>query len=294
MVIIIPEWYVCSMDKRRRAEIFRTRLHQAITRAGSNQSDLARATGVDRSTISQLLRDDAARLPNAHVVGACAETLGVSADWLLGLTEHPENAAELLASALTLTDAPRALVDEQIFNWHREANGYKIRHVPAALPDMLKTNGVLQWEYGPHLGRTATQAITASANRLAWMRQSASDYEIAMPLFEVQSLVDGTGYYEGLSRDLRLQQIDHWLDLTKALYPRLRLYLFDARELYSAPVTVFGPLLAVIYVGRNYLAFRDTQRVRAFSDHFDHLVRQARIAARAMPEHLAELRKRLV
>ena len=125
------------------------------------------------------------------------------------------------------------------------------------------------------------------------MRQSASDYEIAMPLYEVQSFVDGTGYYEGLSPDLRHQQIGHWLDLTKALYPRLRLYLFDARELYSAPVTVFGPLLAVIYVGRNYLAFRDTQRVRAFSDHFDHLVREARITARAMPKHLETLRGRM-
>ena len=96
-----------------------------------------------------------------------------------------------------------------------------------------------------------------------------------------------------MSPNLRRQQIDHWLDLTKALYPRLRLYLFDARELYSAPITVFGPLLAVIYVGRNYLAFRDIQRVRAFSNHFDHLVREARIAARAMPDHLVRLRKRL-
>jgi transcriptional regulator with XRE-family HTH domain len=281
------------MDKRHRAHLFRTRLHDALSRTGTNQSDLARATGVDRSTISQLLRDDAARLPNAHVVGACAEVLGVSADWLLGLAEHPENAADLMASALTLTDAPRALVDEQIYNWHREANGYKIRHVPAALPDMLKTQQVLEWEYGPHLGRTAEQAITASATRLSWMRQSASDYEIAMPLYEIQSFVAGTGYYEGLPRKLRQQQVGHWLDLTNALYPRLRLYLFDARQVYSAPITVFGPLLAVIYVGRNYLAFRDTQRVRAFSDHFDHLVREARIAARDMPNHLSKLKKML-
>ncbi|WP_439521243.1 helix-turn-helix domain-containing protein [Marivita sp.] len=281
------------MDKRYRADLFRKRLHVAITRAGTNQSALARKTGVDRSTISQLLRDDAARLPNAHVVGACASALGVSADWLLGLAEHPENAADLLASALTLTNAPRALVDQQIFDWHREADGYKIRHVPAALPDMLKTHEVLKWEYGPHLGRTAEQAITASANRLAWMRRSASDYEIAMPLYELQSFVEGTGYYDGLSLDVRRRQIDHWLDLTTSLYPRMRLYLFDARQLFSAPITVFGPLLSVIYVGSNYLAFRDTQRVRAFSDHFDRLVREAQITARAFPDHLTDLSKLL-
>ena len=281
------------MDKRDRALLFRKRLMESIRRANTNQSELARATGVDRSTISQVLRDDAARLPNAHVVGSCADALGVSADWLLGLAEHPEKAADLMASALTLTDAPRALVDEQIFDWHREADGYKIRHVPAALPDMVKTPGVLEWEYGPHLGRTAEQAITASEKRLAWMRQSASDYEIAIPLYELQSLVDGTGYYAGLSDKLREEQIEHWLTLTDALYPRMRFYLFDARRLFSAPITVFGPLLAVIYVGRNYLAFRDVQRVRAFSDHFDHLVKEAFITARAFPDHLKTLRDQL-
>lgn len=281
------------MDKLQRADLFRTRLLIAIRRSGTNQSELARRTSIDRSTISQLLRDDAARLPNAHVVGACASVLGVSADWLLGLSEHPENATDLLANALTLTNAPRALVDQQIFDWHREAEGYKIRYVPAGLPDMLKTNEVLTWEYGPHLGRTTAQAITASANRLAWMRQSASDYEIAMPIFEVQSFVDGTGYYADLPLEVRKQQIEHWLNLTQTLYPRLRVYLFDARQVYSAPITVFGPLLAVIYLGSNYLAFRDTQRVRAFSDHFDNLVRQSRITARSFPDHLSELRARL-
>jgi transcriptional regulator with XRE-family HTH domain len=281
------------MDKRKRAELFRSRLTTAIAHTGTNQSALARDSGVDRSTISQLLRDDAARLPNAHVVGAFADVLDVSADWLLGLAEHPETASDLMASALTLTEAPRALVDQQIYDWHREAEGYKIRHVPAALPDVLKTTEVLSWEYGPHLGRTAEQAINASAKRLDWMRQSASDYEIAMPLYEIQSFVEGTGYYDGPSRDMRLQQIDHLIDLTRTLYPRVRVYLFDARRLFSAPITVFGPLLAVIYVGRNYLAFRDTRRVRAFSDHFDHLVREAHIPARSFPDHIADLRRRL-
>ena len=157
------------------------------------------------------------------------------------------------------------------------------------MPDMLKTRDVLTWEYGPHLGRTASQAIAAAEDRLEWMYQSGSDYEIAMPLFEVQSFVDGSGYYSGLPAKTREAQVAHWLDLSAALYPRLRLYLFDARRLYSAPITVFGPLLAVIYVGRNYLAFRDDQRVRAFSDHFDHLVREASVGSRTFPEHLATL-----
>ena len=277
------------IDKRARADLFRTRLAQAMRRRGLSQSALARNTQVDRSTISQILTGDGARLPNAHVVGRCASALGVSADWLLGLSDRPESAADILANSLSLTEAPRALVDEQIFAWHREAAGYKIRHVPAGLPDMLKTAEMLEWEYRPHLGRTTEQAINASEDRLEWIRASKSDYEIALPLYELESFAEGVGYYNGVPAEVRRVQLAQLAELSATLYPRLRIYLFDARRLYSAPVTVFGPLLAVLYMGRNYLAFRDTERVTAITRHFDHLVKEASITARALPDHVKAL-----
>lgn len=282
-----------TIDKRIRAAHFRQRLAEAMRDAGISQSALARQIGVDRSTISQLLKDDGARLPNAQVVGECASALGVSADWLLSLTDMPEIASDILANSLTLTEAPRALVDEQIFHWHQEAMGYKIRHVPAGLPDMLKTTEMLEWEYSPHLGRTTEQAINASRDRLDWMRASPSDYEIALPLHDLTAFAQGVGYYEGCPRDVRLAQLDQFADLSHALYPRMRLYLFDSRQLYSAPVTIFGPLLAVLYLGRNYLAFRDRERVQSFTEHFDNLVRQASVTARALPDHIATLKQAL-
>lgn len=278
------------MDKRDRAAQFRQRLIRAMDLRQITQSALARDVGVDRSTISQLLTDSGARLPNGHVVGACASALGVSTDWLLGLSDRPESAAELLASSLTMTEAPRALVDERIYAWHREAAGYKIRYVPAALPDMLKTRAVLEWEYAPHLGRTADQAIGASEDRLAWMRSAQSDYEIAMPLFELESFAQGAGYYRGLDPAVRRDQIDHLLALCEQLYPRLRIYLYDAKRLYSAPMTIFGPLLCVFYAGSHYMAFRDRDRIEVFTRQFDTLVREADLTARDLPALLRQLR----
>ena len=76
-----------------------------MARRQVTQSGLARDIGVDRSTISQLLNGDGARLPNAHVVGECAAALNVSADWLLSLSDRPENTADLLASSIALTPA---------------------------------------------------------------------------------------------------------------------------------------------------------------------------------------------
>jgi len=277
------------IDKRDRAALFRTRLTEAMRERDMSQSALARTIEVDRSTISQLIKGLGARLPNAHVVGECAAALGVSADGLLGLTDRPETAADIIANTMSLTEAPRALVDEQIFRWHQEAAGYKIRHVPAALPDMLKTREMLEWEYAPHLGRSIDQAIGASEDRLSWMRRTQSDYEIALPLYEMQSFIHGEGYYSGLPRRLRAKQVEHLLEITEQLYPRLRLYLFDARRLFSAPVTIFGPLLAAVYIGRNYMVFRDTERVQALTGHFDNLVREADVTARGLPDHVRAL-----
>lgn len=279
-----------NIDKRDRAALFRTRLADSLALSGQNQSTLARAAGVDRSTISQLLKGTGARMPNAQVVAECASALGVSADWLLGLTDRPERTAELLAASVSMTAAPRALVDEQILAWHEEASGYKIRHVPATLPDLLKTHAVMRWEYSPQLGRTADQAIGAAEDKLGLMRNTTSDFEIALPLAEIESFAYGEGYYRGLGRNQRINQIDWLLALHDQLYPRLRIYMFDSKRLFSAPVTIFGPLLAVLYLGQNYLAFRDKERIEAIRSHFDRLVKEAECDARELPEKLRTLR----
>jgi hypothetical protein len=112
-----------------------------------------------------------------------------------------------------------------------------------------------------------------------------------MPMHEIDGFARGIGYYRDLPADVRREQIDRFLDLAEQLYPRLRIYLFDARRLYSAPITVFGPLLCVFYAGGHYLAFRDRDRIETFSTHFDRLVREADITARALPDHLRALRQ---
>lgn len=280
-------------DKRNRAALFRDRLAIAMASAAMSQAKLARHVGVDRSTISQLLAEGSSRLPNAQVVAECAQALRVSADWLLGLTDRPEMGAELLAASLAVTEAPRALVDDQIFRWHQEAAGYKVRHVPATLPDMLKTDAMLRWEYDPHLGKSIEQAIGASQDRLTWMQSARSDYEIALPLHELTAFAQASGYYKGLPLDVRAQQLDHLIALTDQLYPSLRLYLFDARRVFSSPLTVFGPLLAVVYLGHYYMAFRDTARVENLTKHFDWLVREAAFGARDVTAHLRALRDTL-
>jgi hypothetical protein len=62
---------------------------------------------------------------------------------------------------------------------------------------------------------------------------------------------------------------------------------------FSAPITIFGPRLAVIYAGRHYVAFRDRERVQAMSRHFDWLVREAAVSDRTFAEHVRAAMDRL-
>ncbi|WP_138467951.1 helix-turn-helix transcriptional regulator [Poseidonocella sp. HB161398] len=275
-----------KLDKRDRAALFRARLSETMARKDLSRSALARLTGVDRSTIGQILAEGAARLPNAGLAADCAAALGVSVDWLLGLSDRPEPVGEMIEAAVRLTEAERSGADAQILDWHREAAGYKIRHVPATLPDLLRTESVRRWEYAAFLGRSPAPGTATMQPEQDWLNAGLSDYEIAMPVHELEAFAAGTGYYSGIAPEMRAEQLLHIRERCETLFPSLRLFLFDARRAFSAPLSVFGPGLAVLYVGRFYLAFREASRVRAMARHFDWLVREATVDARDMPRFL--------
>ncbi|MEJ8473438.1 helix-turn-helix domain-containing protein [Roseibium algae] len=247
-----------------------------------SRAKLARICGADRSTIAQLLGEGDARLPNAHLAAECASALSVSVDWLLGLSERSETAADLLDSSFRVTEAERSFADVRIDEWHLEAAGYKIRHVPATLPDILKTDAVFEFEYAAFRERTPDQAISAMRSRADWLRRPGSDYEICCSRELVESLARGEGYWRGLPKAAREEQIIHMARCCRDLYPSLRLYLYDTKVVFSAPVTIFGPLLAVVYIGAHYMVFRESRQIRALTDHFDQLVRDSDTDARSV------------
>ena len=280
------------MDKRRRASLFRERLMEVMSMKGMTKSGLSRAANVDRSTIGQLLKNDHPRLPNAQLAADAANALGVSTDWLLGLTNRPETPGDIVAAALSLSPAERTSADEQLLEWHHEAAGYKVRHVPATLPDILKTKRMLDWEYASVRERRLPEAFSAMQDQLQWLSSGVSDYEIAVPVHEIESCAAGTAYYKGVEESVRYEQLGFIADQCDQMFPRLRIFLFDAHRVFSSPVTIFGPNLAVVYVGQCYLAFREVERVKSLSSHFDWLVREAVVDARNVSTHIRSLIER--
>jgi len=265
------------MQRKDTVRIFRQRLREAMGNAELNRSQLALKAGIDRSTLSQLLASDLARLPRADTVAAIATVLGVSLDWLLGLSGEVARGAAILDESVQVSPRPQNGADTNLARWHEEAVGYKIRYVPASLPDLMKTAEVLRYEYQQFASKTPDQAIAASQGKLAYSKLPESDMEICVSQQALEGFARGEMLWRGLSAQARREQLAQIGRLAEELYPSLRLYLFDLRTNYAVPYTVFGPLRAVIYLGQMYLVFNTTSHVRVLTRHFDDLVRAASV-----------------
>ena len=281
-----------SADRRETVAAFRSRLESAMERVGINQSGLARAIGIDRSTLSQLLSRSNDRLPRADTVASMATALQVSTDWLLGLAEEPGRGAAILRETVEIAMTGTAEHDDSLIEqWHADSVGYKVRYVPSSIPDLVKTDAVLAYEYATYEAKSEAEAKTSIENRLAQSRVPEAEMEICCSWQMMESFAKGNGVWCELPAKARLDQLDYMAALLSELYPRVRLYLFDGRRMFSVPYTVFGPKRAAVFLGQMYFVFNTRDHIRTLSDHFDGLIRAAKVQAHEMPGYILSLRK---
>lgn len=278
------------MDKRDLSTLFRERLKLLLTRSDLNQSAFAAAVGIDRSALSQLLSGASTRLPRAETLLAIAEEFKVSLDWLLGLS-HDEGVTGELRESLEIEEASGGFERTLLAKWHAEAIGTKIRYVPAGIPDLLRSEALVDYEAG-----IANRSREAQADemqyRIDYSRRPETDMEVCMPRHTLEIFAQGLGVWSGLSDEARRAQLLHMAGLLEDLYPTFRLFLYDGRTRYSIPYTIFGPYRAAIYVGDMYLVLNATATIRALTGHFDNLIRAAEINAHEAARFAQELADR--
>jgi hypothetical protein len=79
------------------------------------------------------------------------------------------------------------------------------------------------------------------------------------------------------------------ISLVDELYPTFRWFLFDGRQRYASPYTVFGPKRAAIYMGNMFFVFNSTEHIRVLTRHFDDLIRAAVVQPPDVKIHLGKL-----
>lgn len=277
------------MDKRDLSNLFRDRLKLLLTRSGMNQSVFASAVGIDRSALSQLLSGASTRLPRAETLLNIAAEFKVSLDWLLGVSQDEGVTGEIRES-VEIEEAMDGFDRTLIARWHAEAAGTKIRYVPAGIPDLLRTEALVEYESGITNKSRETQ-IGETQYRIDYNRRPETDMEVCMPRHTLEIFARGLGVWSGFPEADRRDQLLHMATLLDDLYPTFRLYLYDGRMRFSIPYTIFGPYRAAIYVGDMYIVLNATATIGTLTRHFDNLIRAADINAHesaAFAQRLAE------
>lgn len=271
------------MDREETVNVFRGRLKEVIARSGESRAAFARRLGLDRSTLAQLLDESQVRLPRAETIIAIAQAGQVSVDWLLGLSQEGYMAPELMPRALEIEPGAGTPADERLMRWHEEAAGYRIRYVPTSLPDLLKTEAVIRYEYGQFEMGVSDARVDAAMARLAYIRRPDSDLEMACSLEALVTFARGEGTWYGLDWPTRRAELENMARLADELYPGLRWFLYDGLARFSVPYTLFGPLRAAVYFGNMYLVFNSTEHIRVLGHHFDSLIRAAGVQPPDVP-----------
>ena len=275
------------MDKRELGPVFRERLQDVLHAGpGATRAAFAKSIGVDRSALTQLLSGQSTRLPRADTLRSISERYSVSLDWLLGLSQDETLAAEI-KPALEIAEADDSNNDTLLERWHKEATGYKIRYVPAQVPDLLRTPDVIAYEYSGRAAPSPSWQLRNAEFRLDYNRRPETDMEVCMPRQRLELLAEGKGLWRGLDRDARQAQLDYMANLVDELYPSFRLFLYDQRRTYSIPYTVFGPQRAAIFVGEMYMVLNATEHIRSLTRHFDNLIRHAVVSSNESAAYIA-------
>lgn len=282
------------MNRVERIDLFRERLKDVLDSSGEKQSAFAESIGVDRSTLSQLLSPSNNRLPRADTIAAIAATYQVSADWLLGLSQGGPMAADIMRQPLEIERATHSPVDDLLERWREEAVGYKIRYIPADLPDLIKSEEVIRYEFESYGPDWPEQNLEKKESRLAYQRRPDTELEVCQSIQSIEGFVRGEGMWSGLSAEARQRQVDYMAALADELYPRFRWYLYDGRKRFSAPFTVFGNLRAALYIGHFFFVFNGIEHIRVLSQRFDDLIRAASVQAHEVGDVLRSLKAEAV
>jgi hypothetical protein len=117
--------------------------------------------------------------------------------------------------------------------------------------------------------------------------------EVCSSVQGLEEFALGHGIWKNLVVSSRIAQLKLMLTLLDELYPTLRWFLFDGLQRYSAPLTIFGPKRAAIYVGNMYVVFNSTEHIRALTRHFDDLIRASMVQPRDVYDFIGRLAKDL-
>src|SRR3546814_11663643 len=109
--------------------------------------------------------------------------------------------------------------DERLTRWRAEAVGYKIRYVPATLPDLLKSEEIIGYEYVRQGSSMPAFRLEQAESRLAYSRRPETDLEVCSSLQSIEGFARGQSLWATLQDATRKLQLVANISLGDDLQP---------------------------------------------------------------------------
>ena len=202
----------------------------------------------------------------------------MSLDWLLGLSQDEGLTGEIRES-LEIEEAPGGFDRTLLARWHAEAAGTKIRYVPAGIPDLLRTEALIDYEAGiTNRSRERAGRRDAVPHRLQPPAGDRHGGLHAAP--HAGDLCARPGRLERISRgSAGASSLPTWRRCSTTFIRPSACFSMTAACAIPCPTRSSARYRAAIYVGDMYLVLNATQPVRTLTRHFDNLIRAADINA---------------
>ena len=279
--------------KTKTAKIFRDRLKAALQKNSITAAELCRRSNTKQATFTQLINADEPRLPRSDTIAALATSLGVSTDWLLGLTHHPESGSGIVGRYVEIGKNKRSEESlDQWVDWYDEAAGKKVRHIPDWLPFYFYTEELLEIELE---GRKFTPKMREKLRVFSLgnknIKAQKFDFEVCTLMQELEMFAEGGYYWKNLDKKVRKNQLEHLIHIA-GLYPKIRWYLFDGTKTYCTPFTVFGSERASYSMGTTHFVFHTDEHIKLLTETFDDIVKDAAVQAHETQSFIEGLLKK--
>lgn len=218
-----------AVNKKYVKSLLRRNLKSLMEDKAYSISRLANASGIGRSVVKTYI-DDSISLPNIYQLLKIADALDCDLNDLLPSDALRKNQASTKVMVEISESVTVNKKSEEIYNILTHLNGRYLYYAPKTLPEILKTDSILQQEIGARLDNKKVKYF----NNIRSLTEVNFSGCILLKSGLIMDLLRLEGIYKNLTPEDMMEQIDLIKKYEDAKFPNVQIKVMDS---YSTNVS---------------------------------------------------------
>lgn len=285
---------IVTMKKEDVFETFQERLKRSIQALEISPTEFCRKNDIDRSTLTQLMHNKDLRVPRIDTLAKLSCALGVSSDWLIGISNEKGTMAEIMSESLrTIPSYDSASEYKEPLEQIAETGDIdtKIRHHLITVPEYLYLDKIIP-QYYSNLRVNDREEFSKIIDRFIHVLRPnvpKMAFETIFSVQVLQKMVERRDRWRNISKEDIRDQLLHIADYYEEIYPQQQLYLYDEVDRLCAPMLIYGSKKVSLWVGSFHFVFNASNVVNAAHENLNAMIRIAKYLPHQSPDYIRSL-----